>query len=226
VKELFSGSGPGIQTRDGCSVDLYRRLPYIGELDDVLALIPPGSSILELGCGTGRLCSTLVASGFRVTGVDESPHMLSHVPAGAVAVCSSIESLSLPQTFDVVLLPSQLINHPSGVSRQAFAACARRHLRPGGRFLLQRHNPQWLCTVQPGPAGRAGAVAVHVESVAHENAGIRITMRYATSTATWRQSFLTVSLSELQIEALLRETGFATVRWHGEAKLWACAIAH
>jgi hypothetical protein len=30
-----SGSGPGVRTRDGCSVELYRSLPYRGDLDGV-----------------------------------------------------------------------------------------------------------------------------------------------------------------------------------------------
>lgn len=91
----FSGTGPGVRTPDGCSVELYRRLPYMGELDDIEAALGAHDAVLELGCGTGRLCARMQASGLRVTGVDESAEMLAHLPAGVEAVCSTIEALDL-----------------------------------------------------------------------------------------------------------------------------------
>ena len=222
---LFSGGGPGAQTPDGCSVELYGQLPYMGELDDVLAAFPAGGSVLELGCGTGRLGSRLANVGLSVTGVDESAEMLAQLPATVAAVCSPIEALALPQTFDVVLLASQLINHPSARLREAFAACARRHLRLGGLFLLQRHSPDWLATVKPGNVGSAGPLALYVQTVSREEMGVHITLRYEAPTGTWWQSFLTMPLDELQIEELLLGAGFANIRWFGEARLWASAVA-
>lgn len=38
--------------------------------------VPPGVTVLDLPCGTGRLAETLLESGFRVHGVDISPAML------------------------------------------------------------------------------------------------------------------------------------------------------
>ncbi len=38
-----------------------------------------GASILELGCGAGRVTHPLVALGHPVVAVDESPEMLAHV---------------------------------------------------------------------------------------------------------------------------------------------------
>ena len=63
---VFSGTGPGVQTGDGCSVELYRLLPYFGELDPVRMFLPPGVSVLELGSGTGRLTRQLLSWGARV----------------------------------------------------------------------------------------------------------------------------------------------------------------
>jgi len=83
VNHAFLGSGPGPQARDGCSVELYRSLPYLGEIDCVRPLLYPGSSVLELGCGTGRLTRFLLDLGLRVTAVDNSPEMLLAVPSPA-----------------------------------------------------------------------------------------------------------------------------------------------
>ncbi|WP_163508863.1 class I SAM-dependent methyltransferase [Fodinicola acaciae] len=72
------GTGQGPITPDGCAVDLYAQLPPAGEPEIVHAAIPPGGSVLELGCGTGRILRPLAAMGHDVVGVDESAEMLSH----------------------------------------------------------------------------------------------------------------------------------------------------
>jgi hypothetical protein len=38
----FTGTGPGAHTQDGCSVELYRRLPADGEAEIVDAVVPAG----------------------------------------------------------------------------------------------------------------------------------------------------------------------------------------
>ena len=42
------------------------------------AAVPDGASILELGCGTGRVLRSLARCGRRVHGVDDSPDMPEH----------------------------------------------------------------------------------------------------------------------------------------------------
>lgn len=225
MSKLFSGEGPGIQTPDGCSVDLYRQMPYMGELEDIIELLVPGTSVLELGCGTGRLCARLAEVGCAVTGVDESAEMLALLPAGVESVRSKVEDLDLRRTYDAVLLASHLINHPDTAVREAFVHCARRHLQAGGLFLLKRHSVDWLQSARLGPAGHARGVAVSVEAISRDVAFVHMTLRYELLNQIWRQSFVAVALSEAQIEQLLAEAGFGAVRWQGQQSLWASAIA-
>jgi len=225
VNRPFLGDGPGVQTPDGCSVELYRQLPYMGELDEVIELFAEGTSVLELGCGTGRLCARLSDAGCCVTGVDESADMLACVPTRIETVQSSIEDLELGRTFDTVLLASHLINHPSARLRDAFIGCARRHLKVGGLFVLERHSTNWLTSVQPGPIGQAHGFAVDVEAVSHEKQIVHMMLRYSFSAQVWRQSFSTVSLTEAEVEELLAKAGFSEVRWRGDQRLWASAVA-
>jgi SAM-dependent methyltransferase len=66
-------------TEDASPVEVYRRLPETGEADLVASVVDPGSSILELGSGAGRVTNELTARGYAVTAVDDSAEMLASV---------------------------------------------------------------------------------------------------------------------------------------------------
>jgi SAM-dependent methyltransferase len=109
---------------DGSPVEVYLRLPSRGEGELVAAALPPPASLLELGCGTGRVTQQLVARGYSVVAVDESPEMLAHV-RDAETVCARIEELELGRRFDAVLLLSNLLTVEPEQRRAFLDACAR-----------------------------------------------------------------------------------------------------
>jgi len=221
IASLFSGSGPGVQAPDGCSVELYRALPYLGELDDILERIPPGAAVLELGCGPGRLTRVLLARGCAVDAVDNSPEMLAGLPAGATPHCAGIESLALDAAFDVALLASGLVNHPDRALRAAFLATARRHLRPGGRLFVQRHDPAWLRSAPAGTVRGAGNLRIEVETVERAGDRVAMTIRYGDAGAhAWRHSFVAEALDDAAIERALADAGFAPAAWLGARRRW------
>lgn len=92
MAHVSSGTGAGTQTPDGCSVNLYRLLPCMGELADIEPDLSRHSAALELGWGTGRLCGRMQELGLRATGVDESAEMLAHLPASVEGIKASIET--------------------------------------------------------------------------------------------------------------------------------------
>src|SRR6266480_2030921 len=110
---------------DGSPVDLYALLPERGEGAHVSQAVPAGGSILELGCGTGRITRQLMRLGYRVTAVDEDEGMLAHIE-DAETICARIEHLDLKRRFDAALLASNLITTPDP-QRQAFLETCRRH---------------------------------------------------------------------------------------------------
>jgi SAM-dependent methyltransferase len=117
---------PGVRTApDGSPVGFYARLPELGEGEVVASVVPAGASVLELGCGAGRITRQLVRLGYRVTAVDESPEMLAEV-LDADTVQAQIEELELGRVFDAVLLASNLVN-AEPASRRAFLETCRRH---------------------------------------------------------------------------------------------------
>jgi len=219
----FSGSGPGAQARDGCSVEFYRELPYLGELDDVLSLLPGGADVLELGCGPGRLTRVLIERGARVTAVDNSSQMLAGLPAAATPVLSDIEALALAARFDVVLLASYLINHPEPAVRCAFLDAAQRHLRASGILLLQCHEPDWLRTVTAGTVSSVAGTRFEIERVRRDGPKVAMTVRYDRATGCWRQSFVAEILDDEQMERMLAGAGFADLRWQGARRRWVAA---
>jgi SAM-dependent methyltransferase len=153
--------GPGPVTPDGCPVDVYLRLPAAGEPDLIDGAIPPQARILELGCGAGRLANVLAARGHRVTGVDESAEMLRHL-RGVAAVPERIEDLRLGESFDVVLLPSNLLSTVPAETRRRFLDTCASHLAPGGMVLVQWFPPRVGGRPDRAPVDGRGVVQRHV----------------------------------------------------------------
>jgi SAM-dependent methyltransferase len=220
MTEVFSGAGPGARTRDGCSVELYRELPYLGELDDILGELGERVRILELGCGAGRLTRRLIAHGRQVTAVDDSPEMLSALPAGATGVLGDIAQLDLADRFDVAILASCLINHPDAQVRAAFLRAAHRHLVQGGRLFVQRHDPHWLRNARAGDVHGSGSTTITVEHASRSGDLVRMTIRYDRPRGTWWHSFSAAALSTSDAESALRDAGFRDPVWYGQARRW------
>ena len=137
-----TGSGPGAITADGCSVEVYAALPAGVEPDVVAAAVAPPAWLLELGAGAGRVTHALIARGYQVVAVDDSPEMLARI-TGAETVVSSIEGLDLGRRFDGVLLCSHLVNSPEP-QRDAFVATCARHVAGDGCVVIERHEPAWF----------------------------------------------------------------------------------
>ncbi|MBE2239735.1 MAG: class I SAM-dependent methyltransferase [Caldilineaceae bacterium] len=108
--------------------------------------------ILELGCGTGRVLLPLAAAGHRVTGVDISPALLARAAAklnqqglasGAQLVEADLRTCDLPQKeFAFAFCTSNTLMHFTTAAEQtAVLRNAARHLRPGGRLLVDLFNP-------------------------------------------------------------------------------------
>lgn len=127
---------------DGSPVPLYLRLPP--RTDDAALihdLLPAGGSVLDLGCGAGRLSEPLAGLGHPVTGVDDEPRMLAALRL-TTGVHADLTTVDLGRTFDAVLLMSHLVNSADERLVTAALDTARRHL-DGGFALVERHPPGW-----------------------------------------------------------------------------------
>jgi SAM-dependent methyltransferase len=103
--------------------------------------LSPESSILELGCGTGRVMRPLAANGHRVVGVDESAEMLEiarqHLGGSAQLIQADNRAFALEERFELVIIALNTFLHNLTVDDQLATlrvACA--HLTSTGRLVI------------------------------------------------------------------------------------------
>ncbi len=216
-RELGAGTGPGVITPDGCAVDFYALLPGMGEPEIINAAVPAGASILELGCGTGRLLRPLAAFGHPVTGVDESPEMLARIP-DLPTVCSRIEGLRLDRTFGAVLLASNMINSSPAVRREFLATC-RRHVADGGIVVLQQHDPAWFDAVTTDTVV-VGDITRIIRSAEPAGRQIRVLVEYQVGDRVWTHAFSPYRIGNEELEADLASAGLAFGGWLTDNHAW------
>jgi SAM-dependent methyltransferase len=218
-----AGSGPGAITNDGCAVEFYALLPTLGEPEIVHAAVPAGASILELGCGTGRILRPLAALGHPVTGVDDSPEMLARSPDLAT-VCSPIQSLRLDRAFDAVVLASNMVNAERGTRRE-FLATVRHHLRADGIAVFQQSPPGWFETftgdepVRDGPGG----IRLIVRSARWEPPRLRAEVEYQVAGTVWTHAWTCYRISDDELASDLAAADLRFGHWLSEDRAWFSA---
>jgi SAM-dependent methyltransferase len=222
VRAGYSGTGPGFITPDGCAVELYARVPAGPEPGIIERAVPAGASILELGCGAGRVTRPLVRRGFIVTAVDESPEMLARVH-GVRTVCSPIEELDLGERFDVVMLGSCLVHTGDPDMRRGLLATCLRHVAADGCVLIQR-EPQDAHENLPSERP-LGDGLVRIVSSDPAGPGMRsVHAEYVFPGARWTQTFLSRPLTREEFERALAEAGLAVAAYLTGDRTWVRAI--
>jgi SAM-dependent methyltransferase len=133
---------PGETTWDG---DAYHRrfadlaaqgMDVHGEADCVVRLGP--ASVLDAGCGTGRVAAELARRGIDVMGIDRDPSMIATartLAAGVEFAVVDVAAADLGRTFELVVMAGNVpLFTPAGTEDELVAGCAR-HVGPGGRLL-------------------------------------------------------------------------------------------
>jgi SAM-dependent methyltransferase len=114
---------------------------------DFLAALAPGGRALEFAVGTGRIALPLSDRGVTVAGIDTSEAMIDVLRgkpgAGRIdVVVGDMATGTVDGTFDLVYLVFNTISNL--LTQSAQVACFRnaaRHLRPGGRFVIEVFVP-------------------------------------------------------------------------------------
>jgi SAM-dependent methyltransferase len=213
----------GVVAPDGSPVDVYRAMPRPAEADTIHAAIPMGSSVLDLGCGTGRFARALAALGHAVVAVDHEPAMLDGLEAvtGVAPVLADIGSLALDRRFDVALLASHLVDDDDLGPR--VLAVAARHLDPGGVAIGEVYPPgiDWAATV--GRRSGYGPVGVTVTRATVDGDRLTAAVRYDLDGRTWDQPFEARLLDDAALTQRLANADLVFDRWLDAGRRWFVA---
>ena len=146
----------------------------------VTSLVPRHSTILDVGCGSGRLGERIVTEGYRVFGVDVSPGILGVAARRGLAGVYGALTTNLPFThgsFDLVMTIATL-HHLKTPTRVAATICEMgRVVRPGGFVVLWDHNPRnpyWPILMRRCPQDRGDERLVPLEEIASAVAMARL----------------------------------------------------
>ena len=104
-----------------------------GEADFVQTLAP--KSVLDAGCGTGRVGRELARRGLDVAGVDIDPEMLDTARRKAPGVdwrLADLASVDLNRTFDAIVMAGNVMIFLKPGTEAAVVANMAHHLAPGG----------------------------------------------------------------------------------------------
>ncbi|ORB45352.1 class I SAM-dependent methyltransferase [Mycobacterium persicum] len=223
---LSSATIPGVSvvTQDGSAVEIYRRMPSLGEIERIRSLLAPSSSVLELGAGTGRIADALAALGHRVTAVDDSPEMLAHIRRARV-IQARIEDVRLAEKFDAVLLVSNLINYPDAQLRRSMLATVAHHLAPTGQAIIEWVPPSMLASRQQGWTKTLAFDGAEATLTIHSNAGGIVTGEF-TLTADgqrWHQSLVLQRVSPATVRDELTAAGLTLMTAAPNSTRWLLA---
>lgn len=126
------------------------------------------TSVLEIGCGTGRILLPIAQAGTSIVGLDRSLTMLEilrrkldklsvETQSRVELVEDDMRDFSLEKQFDLITIPYRAFLHllTSKAQRQALS-CLREHLTDTGRLIFNIFDPSHeLIAARLGPLGAA-----------------------------------------------------------------------
>jgi SAM-dependent methyltransferase len=107
-----------------------------GEADLIASYSP--SSVLDAGCGMGRVAIELSHRGVDVDGVDLDGDLLEYARVDAphlVWVNGDLAMVQMPRRYDIVAMPGNVMVFCRVDDRAAIVANLATHLEPGGRLI-------------------------------------------------------------------------------------------
>lgn len=196
-----------------------------------------GGKILELACGTGRVCIPLARAGFDITGIDLSSAMLREAKQktqseGLTArwIEGDIRRFQLDTKYDLIILTGNTLCHLLDLdSVEACLSCVRDHLASDGRFivtvfvpdpkLLQRRCDERLLFAEyQDPNGRGKVTVTHTYTYEPDTQIKRIATyhRFEDSGEEITGALNMRMFFPQEIDALLKYNGFRIVHKWGD----------
>lgn len=132
----------GLYQRHADAWDRGRRAELVIErawMDRFTAVLQPGASILDVGCGSGQpIARYLIERGYHVTGIDSSAPLIEKCRARFPRnqwIVADMRTLALSRTFDAIIAWDSFF-HLSHEHQRAMFPIFRQHANPGAPLLL------------------------------------------------------------------------------------------
>jgi len=215
----------GPVTSEGYWVEVYANLPDDGDGELIHGWIPEGASVLELGCGTGRVTWSLAALGHPVTAVDHSADMLTHLGTepGVRTVCAEIEDMHLGETYDVVLMGSYLVHVADETARARMLDVSREHLAPNGKVLVEWWPPDWFVQTR-NQEGVHGDFHLTQSKTPHDDGRLlTLAVTFRRGERTWRHDQVVRRIDLDELETSLKAADLAFGEWLMPNQRWFSA---
>jgi SAM-dependent methyltransferase len=127
-----------------------------GDIDFYRRACRGARSVLELGCGDGRIAWALRAPRRVVVGLDNDRQMLELAERRTTRasgrrpawVCADMATFELGRRFDAILIPFTGFFCLSPQKKRRCLSCVVRHLRPGGKLVLDAYGGHALRIVR------------------------------------------------------------------------------
>jgi SAM-dependent methyltransferase/RimJ/RimL family protein N-acetyltransferase len=202
------------------------RSEHDAELISSVLSLTSGMRVLDAPCGEGRISGRLAQRGCEVVGVDATERFVALAREQYPTVTFDVGDLrSLPYEaeFDAIVNWFTSFGYFDPDTNDRVLEGFARALRPGGRLLLELHNPWRLMRLLEVGGGASASVTtrgsgVMVDRVTYDEATRRSrTERFIVRDGRARE--LEFSLEQVpapQLARRLRRSGFATVRLLGD----------
>ncbi len=123
------------------------------EFIEALLSVPKGTAVLDLACGYGRHAIGMAARGYVMTGVDFNPQYLAIAATESATAGVDVRwrpgdmrALPFEREFGAVYSFFTSFGYFGDDENEQVLAGIARALKPGGRFLLDMMNRDWLLT--------------------------------------------------------------------------------
>ncbi|WP_405648185.1 class I SAM-dependent methyltransferase [Streptomyces sp. NBC_00019] len=212
---------------------LYDSLNPWGPGDDFyLGLVMSAPTVLDVGCGTGRLLAAARRTGHpgQLTGLDPAAAMLVQArrrEPGVEWVLGDLRSRAWYGEFDLVTMTGHAFQTLVGDEElRAGLRAVRTALADGGRFVFETRNPaaraweSWTPDRVYEAADADGTVAWMWHEVASPVVGDRVTLTSTFEGVRWDRPQVTTStlrfLDQPALESFLAEAGLVVEEQYGD----------
>jgi len=182
----------------------------IAYLERPIPELPPGSEVLDVGCGGGRYMGQLARRGVRIVGVDANKHAVAECrERGLNVIVGVAEKLPFEdRSFDAIVCNGVL---PYVRERACIQEWAR-VLRPGGTVFVMTHGigyALWVIVHTPFLETKAYGAMMLVSTVLYRITGKRL--GYFVHTTRW-------------LETAYRRAGFTLEHSDEQQRLWGFPV--